>query len=1135
MQNLEQYLRTQRQVQDLREPSLMESHMAEYQRTHEDYQNEEEKTNGSRRGRRRREAPKNRTESHQVREYIKFELSDAKVPDKETEIYIQKQRALKEGTVGTATETVVGKRTEKRMTNSESKQVQVISEMRYGSPRNGRSPQRYYNHNSASKSPFKIVVPDTKPTQYKVYGSPSYNYPRYESHKQQQQQPQQQYTSDSYFGSKTNAFKEVKSLSDYPNKQWWLPISKKQRQKPQSQRLEQYSEQYKDPSDLPVPSQYITLLQSNILPASYQVQGIGSSNPNPSPKFAAVIYREMPTNYYTQTPKPITEDLGQYYVNPFGHPVRVEDVQIQTSEPDKHLGTRNEYVPIRERTVPFKAQRPFYSPETSTQASLSALTSLIGKRPIQQLQGFNQLLDLDRPQDSTSPVQFDLDPTTPIPPPATILKATPPTQPKHTNANIQYYQPKYETVLGDTNPLASLSQSQLNAVYNDLVHRHRNQEQRMARPPSTTARPQYYQYTTPTPIQVSHASVTLQTPIEGLDTRTPTPKPHYHRPRPVETKSYPPVAASMAISSTSFHRGEEDKVSTIIRTISHKKRFPNKRLSLKAHNEVTELTKTTTKHNIHKRELLRTRPRRRLTRQRLLVRPGPLTQPPPPPPTPPMAATTTIATTKVSITNPYEHDLFTISVDDFANAFDPKGLKEAFDLIGNQDIPANPFASAPAEDRQNDFHELEDLNVDERSPSYLRQQVLSLREKNNEFLKTINAAILYNDRNEEKEYKESSRKAGKSLKYDSMRKFDSRLNDNGSEEMSKEEDDEEENEGVVKPSEMENKLMTTLTNYIKRDPVKEQLLREIAEQIERQKAQEEFERRESEIASQEKRTRQIQQSQRRLPPPPVRGRRLTRRDTTHLNYHNETTPIISKLHVYTKTLTDPEGVHYNGTHNTDHSFDYNDGIVEDEKATLSVDYEDFSEIQVKETTSSAGSHFASRSDDQQGAEGRVNEYFEEDEEYDDIYYHDSSGRYAEDKQFYEESPGVYAFNDGDNNDRYSVGPYGGSYGGGQKFKYVPVTVFKKVPVDQDDDESLHIDNVNIFESSSHGSIQGGGGGGYHGPPRRPPKKYRIKGKGRWHSRPRPYRHRRPLHGKKRRRRPSKLRKKFPKIKWLLEH
>lgn len=1098
-------MRTQRQVKDLREPSLMETHMTEYQRFHEDYQNTQEESVHAKAGsssRRRRDtsesqqdAPKNRTNSHSVREFIKFELSDAKVPDKETEIFIQKQRALKQ--------TTIPKNKSERMTGSESQQV-MVTEHRYGSVRSGRSPARYevYNQNSATKTPFKIVVPDGKPMQYKVYGSSSYNYPRY------QQQLHQYSVQDTrnYYDGKANqrGFRNGKKLSDYPNKQWWLPI-KKQRKRPQQQKLEQYSEQYDEPQDVSAKNQYITI-QGHQLPTSYMIQGIGST-PSPAPKFAAVIYKESPNYYYpqtqpqTQTPKPITEDHARYYVNPYGHPVRVEDVQIQTSEPDKHLGTKNEYVPIRDRKVPFKQQ---YAPETSTQASISALSSLIGKRPIQQLQGLTQLLDLDRPQDSTSPVQFDLEePTTQLPPPARVYQSTTVSpRPRLENVNIQFYQPKYETVV-ESKPLSSLSQQQLNAVYNDLVQRHRNQGQRNAQVVSTTVRPQYYQYTTPQPIQVSHSSVTVQTPSDvpyvpashnkALLATSASYNGNSHRRPSTGTQGYPPASASVAITSTSFHGREEDKVSTDRnRHISHKKSFlklPGFKARKTHSHELTKTRPTATRHNIFKRDLLRTRPKRRLTRQGLLVRPSGLTLPPPTPPT-----------TKVPIINPYEHDLFTISVDDFANAFDPKGLKEAYDLIGNQDIPTNPFATAPAEGRQTDFFELEDLDVDDKAPSYLRQTVLNLREKNNDFLKTINAAIMYNDRNEEKAYQESARKNGKSLKSGSMRKFDANLNDNGSEEVEMEKEE-------LKPSMVQSKLMSTLRNYIRRDPVKEQLLREVAAQIERQNQQEQ-----SELEVQEEETKPQPTGPVKRPGPQYyQSRRRTKRSSGFLPFHNESTPSLGKIHVYTKTLTDPEGIHYNGSHSSDHSFDYNEDFVEEENATLSVDYEDFSDIRVKNLTNG----IAPRSDYFYGDDvdgDSVNDYYTDD----NIYYHDRPTHTILDNHHSESRyPSPY---------NTVVSP---SYGHkpGPKFKLVPVTVFKKVPIDPDQDESLHIDNVNIFEGSLHGS-------GYRGRPRRPPKKYN---KTRWHSKRRRYRYRKPSYRRRGHTSHSKLRKRFPKIKWLLEH
>lgn len=1104
----------------------MESHRAEYQRFHEDYQNTEEES--MRGNRRRRDASEhsenahNQTGSHTVREFIKFELSDAKVPDKETEMYIQKQRALKDGNAAPK------KKPTERMSSSESQQV-----MRYGSPRSGRSPARYevYNQNSATKTPFKIVVPEGKPTQYKVYGSPSYNYPRYQQQQQQQQTHQYSVEGRNYYGEKVNnrGFRNGKKLSDYPNKQWWLPI-KKQRKRPQQQKLEQYSQQYDEPQELNDKNQYITLLQSNQLPTSYMIQGIGGSTPSPMPKFAAVIYKETPTYYYTQTqtPKPITEDHGRYYVNAYGQPVLVEDVQIQTSEPDKHLGTKNEYVPIGERKVPFKQQ---YAPETSTQASISALSSLIGKRPSQQLQGLTQLLDLDRPQDSTSPVQFEFEtPTTQLPPRSRVFPSSTVSTPRKENVNIQYYQPNYETVV-ETNPISSLSQEQLNAVYNDLVQRHRNQEQRNARPPpstqrltvSTTARPQYYQYTTPQPVVVSHSSVTVRTPSDVShvqESQAKAPLPIYSRRPSNPVKSYPPASASVAITSTSYHGGgrEEEKVSTRNRnTISHKIHY-RKRLASKARktqlHELTPLTPTTTrpttattKHNIHKRDLLWTRPKRRLTRQGLLVRPRSLTVPTPSPPT-----------TKVPIINPYEHDFYTISVDDFANAFDPEGLKEAYDAIGNQDIPTNPFATTPIEDRQQkDFYDLEDLEVDEKAPSYLRQTVLNLRHKNNDFLRTINAAIMYNDQNEEKAYKALSRKNGKSLRSGSMRKFDAILNESGSEEV--EQTDEE-----LKQAAVESKLISTLQNYIRRDPVKEQLLREVAEQINRQREQEKLEKevKEEDVTSSNEDREQRRPARPTFTPPP-HGRRRTKRDTFQLPFHNESTPYLGKDNVYTKTLTDPEAIHYNGTHSTDHSFDYNDDFVEEENATLSVDYQDFFDYRIKNLTNAiaARSDYYYAGDDED--EDSVNDYYSTDNKH---YNHKITYALAEDNHQSETRyPNPY---------KSQISPHEYQMPG-QKFKLVPVTVFKKVPIEPDYDESLHIDNVNIFEG--HSNSVGGGGYRIHQRPRRPPKKYRNK-HFRWGSRPRRryHHHRKPTY-KRRGHLPhsSKLRKKFPKIKWLLGH
>lgn len=1093
---MEQYLRTQRQVQDdLREPSFMDSHIADYRQFHEDYQNTEEKsTNGHQIKKRDTTANENRNRTgHSVREFIKFELSDAKVPDKETELHIQKQRALKQngspGTVPSPPQT-------DRMTGSESQRVQIASEVRYGSPspRQGRSPANYEQSYSSNKhkSPFKIVVPDGKPTHYKVYGSPSYNYPRYTSQSQD---------SKAYYQSKN--YRDGKKLSDYPNKQWWLPV-KSQRQRPKQQNLEQYSEQYSGQNA--AQNQYMTLLQNNQFPTSYMMHEMGGSTPSPAPKYA-VLYKQVPVYYYTQTPKPITEDHARYYMNAFGQPVKVEDVQIQTSEPDKHLGTKNEYVVIRERKVPFKQSNTV---ETSTQANLNALNALVGRRPIQQLHGLTQLLGQDRPQESTSPVQFNIEVTTPMPPSATVLRPSAVQQAE--DVNIQYYQPKYESFDAAANPLSTLSADQLNVVYNDLVQRHRNQEQRNARPPITsTIQPQYYQYTTPRPVQVAHSSVTVQTPESSIFEETP--RASFNR-RPLEaTKTYAATTSSSSsrgsgttTTTTTYHGHEEDKVSTRKRPNSHKKRFRKRRILKEAlersdqHETNDNQAKTITKHTIHKRDLLRTRPKRRLNRQGLLIRPRHQIQAPPPPPT-----------TKVPTINPYEHDMFTISVDDFANSFDPKGLKEAFDLIGNIDIPTNPLAEARALNNRDrsEFYDLEDLDVDQNMPSYLRQTVLHLREKNNNFLRTINSAISYNDKNEEKAYQEKSGRSGRGSLPGTMRKFDDSLNDNGSEEMIT-------TTSEIDPSEIESKLISTLKNYIRNDPVKEQILREINEQMAQEKLRAQYEKEQEQSAeeSDSEEQKEVKQPRRIIP---SGGRRRTKRGTSHLPFHNDSTPHLDKTSSYTETLTDPEGKHFNGSHSTDHSFDYNDDFVDEENATLTVDYEDFSDIFVKNLTKDSA---ADRSDYIYGDSGEypVNEdYFEHEEKH------------------YPEHPPAYFTHPRDNapsETRYpssyksSFGPF--DHRTGMKFKYVPVTVFKKVPIEPAEDESLHIDNVNIFEGHSHGPDYHSHG---HGPRRpRPPKKYRKKPM--WHH-SRPKKH---LHSHKRRRPShSKLRQRFPKIKWLLEH
>lgn len=386
--------------------------------------------------------------------------------------------------------------------------------------------------------------------------------------------------------------------------------------------------------------------------------------------------------------------------------------------------------------------------------------------------------------------------------------------------------------------------------------------------------------------------------------------------------------------------------------------------------------------------------------------------------------------------HPYRNDMFSVTVDNYDQSFDPPPLREAYHFIGNRDILTNPFADVSIDKHDdpvtaNAFMELADLAVAPKETSALRKAVLSLRDKNNVFLRTINAAIIYNDENEEKLTVQKSNKT------------------------------------------------------------------------------------------------------------------RTRRDvtSTHLErLKGEMTPNLNSTNSYTATLTDPEAHHYNGSppHRTaaaaDQAFDYNDDYVLEEQGTLSAEYEDFTDLEEDGQTSNESSReIHSRSD-----------YFyrdDDDEDHDDRRYEDNSAAgLTSQKRYYNGRGEVVVGHDIFDEEPEAVSrPSRSSYKArsavsqrydrdhhgeesGEKYKLVPVTVYKKVPIVDEHKgaaEGVHIDNVNIYDTHV---VE-------HHPKHRPRKKYRKKYK--WHSQR--HRHRNHHHRVPGWKRKPSLRKKFPKIKWLLDH